>query len=119
MIINDRVFCIALLEGSKLYEAIKTNNENIARNKGRGGTEVRMDPIVMDQALRRFTVIENEASIILFNQNNSRGYQMMGNKDQNQRGRGEYRSAKGRFGQQRAFFRCGSNNCENVKPIMK
>ena len=103
MIINDRVFWIALLEGSKLDEAIKTLKENLARNKGHGGTEVRMDPIVMEQALRRFTVIENEASNILFNQNNSRGYQMMGNKGQNQRGRGEYRSAKGRFGQQSMF----------------
>ena len=40
MTINDRVFCIAPLQGSNIDEVTKIIIENIARNKGHGGTEL-------------------------------------------------------------------------------
>ena len=84
--INDREFCIALLEGSNLDEATKFNIENTARYKRAGswGTETRMDQLILEQTLRKFTVIENQTTNILFNQNDRRGY-LMGNSGQNQR----------------------------------
>ena len=52
-----------------------------------------MAPIVVEQTLRRFTIKEKQTSNILFNQNHRRGYHM-GNKGQNQKGKGGYRSMK-------------------------
>ena len=60
MTINDRVFCIALLEGSNQAEATTINIEIIAGNKEHWGTKARMDPIMLEQTLRRFTVKENQ-----------------------------------------------------------
>ena len=100
-------FCIALQEGSNLDEATKIRIKNIAQNKGHWGTEVRMDPIVLEQTLRRFTLNENQTSNIPFNQIHRKGHHM-GNWGQKQRGRGGYGSAKGRSVQQGGCFRCGS-----------
>ena len=48
MTIKDRVFCIALLERCNLDEATKINIKNVARNKEHGGTELKMDQIVLE-----------------------------------------------------------------------
>ena len=103
MTINDRLFCIALLEGSNVDEATKILTKT-QRKKSHGGTDVRMDPIVLELTLQRFTVNENQTLNILFNQNHSREHHM-GNRLQNQKGRGGYRSAKGRSHQRGGWGR--------------
>ena len=60
MTINDRVFCIALLEGSNQEKATTINIESIAGNKEHWWTKARMDPIMLEQTLRTITVKENE-----------------------------------------------------------
>ena len=62
MTINDRVFSIALLEGSSLDEVTKTTIANMARNKGSGRTETRMNPAILEQKLPKITINEKQTT---------------------------------------------------------
>ena len=74
MTINNRVFCLALLEVSSLDEATKTTIVSIAQNKGSDGKETRMinDPAISEQKMRKFTTNENQTTNIRFDQNHNR-----------------------------------------------
>ena len=61
MYICKQLYCVALLEGSKLDEATKTNLENIKKVKN---TDKKLDFGMLEMSLKKFSVSDNETSNI-------------------------------------------------------